>query len=77
MEEKKYLKLNDIYAYKEAFYLSNCVWDIVVKWESFAKSTIGRQFATAVDPVSANIAAGFGRYYKEEKVHFIGFAKVL
>jgi len=33
MEHKKFLKLNDIEAYKIAFHLSNYVWSIVIKWK--------------------------------------------
>ncbi|MCP5063140.1 MAG: four helix bundle protein [Ignavibacteriae bacterium] len=55
-EPKKYLKLNDIEAYKTAFNLSNYVWDIVIKWDYFEKKTVGDQFVRAVDSVSANIA---------------------
>lgn len=68
--EKKYLQLNDISVYKAAFNLSNYVWDIVIKWDYFARKTIGEQFARAVDSISANIAEGFGRYSKKDKVHF-------
>lgn len=32
MEPKRYLKLNDIEAYKIAFHLSNYVWDVIEKW---------------------------------------------
>ena len=39
--EKKYLQLNDIDAYKTAFNLSNYVWEIVVKWDWFAKKHLG------------------------------------
>ncbi len=70
MEQKKYLQLNDIMAYKIAFKLSNYVWDIVIKWEYFAKKTIGAQFTDAVDSISANIAEGFGRYGKKDKIRF-------
>jgi len=70
MNDKKYLKLNDIDAYKIAFNLSNYVWDIVIKWDHFPKMTIGKQFVEAVDSISANIAEGFGRYSKKDKVRF-------
>lgn len=66
----KYLKLNDIEAYRIAFALSNYVWNIVIKWEHFAKKTIGSQFTDAVDSISANIAEGFGRYTKKDKIRF-------
>jgi four helix bundle protein len=58
--EKNYLKLNDITAYKIAYNLSNYVWDIVLKWDYFAKDTVGKQFVRAVDSISANVAEGFG-----------------
>lgn len=54
MESKKYLKLNDIEAYKIAFNLSNYVWDLVVKWDYFPKTTLGLQFVRAVDSISEN-----------------------
>lgn len=71
---KKYLQLNDIDCYKRALMLSNYVWDITVKWDYFAKNTVGMQFTTAVDSVSANIAEGFGRYGKKDKVRFYYFS---
>jgi len=72
--EKKYLKLADIEAYTIAFALSNYVWEIVVKWEYFAKKTVGGQFVESADSVSANIAEGFGRYGKKDKIKFYRYA---
>lgn len=74
METKKFLKLNDIEAYKISFKLSNHVWDIVVKWEHFSKDTIGKQFVRAIDSISANIAEGFGRYSKKDKIKFFRYS---
>ena len=74
MENKKYLKLNDIEAYKIAFKLSNYVWDIVLKWDYFAKDTVGKQFVKAVDSISANIAEGFVRYSKKDKIKFFRYS---
>lgn len=70
-----YLTINDISAYKIAFELSNYAWDIVVKWDNFAKYTVGKQFTEAVDSVSANIAEGFGRYFKKDKINFYRYGK--
>lgn len=74
MEEKKYLRLNDIEAYKIAFLLSNYVWDLVSSWKLFEKDTIGKQFTRAVDSISSNIAEEFGRYTKKDKIHFYRIA---
>ncbi len=66
----KYLQLNDIDCYKNALLLSNYVWDIVLTWDWFSKKTVGVQFVTAIDSISANIAEGFGRYGKKDKIKF-------
>lgn len=71
---KNYLQLNDISAYKIAFHLSNYVWDIVLRWDYFAKDTVGKQFVRAADSISANIAEGFGRYGKKDKINFYRYS---
>ncbi len=73
-EEKKYIKLNDVEAYRIAFHLSNYVWDTVIKWEWFEKKTVGSQFVESVDSISANLAEGFGRYHKKDKIKFYYYA---
>ena len=64
--EKRYLTINDISSYKVAINLSHYIWDIVIKWDYFAKDTVGKQYIRAVDSIAANIAEGFGRYFKKE-----------
>ena len=68
--EKKYLKLNDIDSYKIAFNLSNHIWDLVIKWDRIGLDIVGKQFVRSVDSISANIAEGFGRYSKKDKIKF-------
>ncbi|MBN1794898.1 MAG: four helix bundle protein [Candidatus Omnitrophica bacterium] len=71
---KKYLELNDIDAYRIALDLSNYIWNIVIKWDYFAKDTVGKQWAKAIDSISANIAEGFDRYFKKDKVTFYRYS---
>ncbi|MGB3074683.1 MAG: four helix bundle protein [Chitinophagales bacterium] len=66
--QKKFMKLSDVEAYRIAFHLSNYIWDVVRSWDSFARNSIGSQFANAADSISANIAEGWGRYGKRDKV---------
>ncbi|WP_345156277.1 four helix bundle protein [Pontibacter saemangeumensis] len=75
MDERKHLQLNDIDAYKVSFGLSNYIWLRAERWEHFSRSTVGIQFVKAVDSVSANIAEGFGRYGKKEKIQFFRYAR--
>lgn len=72
--DKKYLQLNDLDCYKISFTLSNYIWEVVVKWDYFAKSTVGSQFTRAADSISANIAEGFGRYGKKDKICFYRYS---
>lgn len=64
------LKLEDISAYKIASELSDYVWEIVIKWDYFAKKTVGGQFVEAIDSIAANFAEGFGRFHKKDKIKF-------
>ncbi len=73
---RKYLQLNDISSYKRAFILSNLVWKIVLTWGVFKKKTVGKQFVKAVDSVLANIAEGFGRFSKKDKIKFYYYSLV-
>lgn len=74
----KYLQLADIDCYKRSLNLSNYIWNIIIKWSWFAQKTLGVQFVCAVDSISANIAEGFGRYGKKDKIKFYryGFGSV-
>jgi len=75
MEDTKYLKLNDIGAYKAAFHLANYVWELAIGWNSFAQNTVGSQFVRAADSISANIAEGFGRWGKKDKIKFYRYSQ--
>ncbi len=68
------MTLDKIDAYIASFNLSNKVWEMVDKWESFAKWTVGKQLVEATDSISANIAEGFGRYHKKDKVKFYKYS---
>ena len=54
--------------------VSNYVWAIVIKWDWFAKKHVGGQFVEAIDSISANIAEGFGRYHKKDKIKFYRYS---
>lgn len=75
MKEIKYLKISDLSSYNKAFTLSNEVWEEVITWNYFEKSTVGSQLVRSLDSVSANIAEGFGRYSKKDKIKFYRYAR--
>ncbi|WP_100335608.1 four helix bundle protein [Hymenobacter chitinivorans] len=71
----RHFRLGDVEAYRISFALSNCVWDAVMCWNYLAQNTVGSQFIRAVDSVSANLAEGFGRYGKKDKIKFYRIAR--
>jgi four helix bundle protein len=64
------MKLEELQVYQLSMNLGEKVWDVVVKWDYFAKDTIGKQLVRAADSVAANLSEGFGRYHFNESKHF-------
>jgi len=62
--------LKDLKVYQTAEELSDMIWNIVVKWDHFAKMTLGKQLVESADAICANIAEGFGRYHFKENRNF-------
>lgn len=62
-------------AYKLSFEVSNIVWNIVGRWSNFERNTIGNQLVRSVDSIASNIAEGWSRYYKKDKILFFNYAR--
>ncbi len=54
------IKFEELEIYQLAEKLSDLVWDMVIKWNTFPRNTVGGQYVEAVDSVSANISEGYG-----------------
>ncbi|MDP2991726.1 MAG: four helix bundle protein, partial [Deltaproteobacteria bacterium] len=69
------MELRELEVYNLSEKLSDTIWDIVIKWDYFAKETIGKQLVRAADSIAANIAEGYGRYHYKENKNFCYFAR--
>lgn len=69
------MKLEELQVYQLSMEIGEKVWQIVVKWDSFSKDTIGKQLIRAVDSVAANLGEGFGRYHFNEAKHFYYYSR--
>jgi four helix bundle protein len=65
----------ELQVYKLAEKLANKIWEIVIRWDDFAKDTIGKQIVRAVDSIGANIAEGRGRYNYQDNKRFVKMAR--
>ena len=61
--------------YKLSEELADEVWKIVLRWNAFAKDTIGKQIVRSADSVGANIAEGTGRHNFQDNQRFVKIAR--
>lgn len=61
--------------YQLAENLADQIWPIVVKWNVFARDTVGKQLVKAADSVGANIAEGTGRGTFVDNRRFVRIAR--
>ena len=61
--------------YKLSEELADEIWTIVIRWNAFAKDTVGRQIVRSAGSVGANIAEGTGRHNFQDNRRFVRIAR--
>lgn len=61
--------------YQLAEQLADKVWDIVIRWEYFARDTVGKQLVKSSDSIGANISEGTGRGTLEDNRRFVRMSR--
>jgi len=61
--------------YKLAERLADYIWDTTVKWDYFARDTVGKQIVRSADSIGANIAEGTGRGSFQDNRRFVRLAR--
>ncbi len=69
------MNIDELNVYKLSMEIGEKVWGIVVKWDYFAKDTVGKQLVRAIDSVAANLSEGFGRFHYKENKNFCYYSR--
>lgn len=69
------MDIDDLRVYQLAMHLAEKVWEIVLKWDSFAKYSIGKQYTEAADSIGSNISEGFGRFHFKDSKNFLYYSR--
>lgn len=54
-------KFEDLEIFQLAEKLADAIWEMAIRWDSFAKNTVGIQIVDAADGVGSSIAEGSGK----------------
>lgn len=66
----KFINLRDLDVYRLARELSRMAWEIYRQLDWNDKRIMGNQFIESIDSVGANIAEGYRRYHRLDKIKF-------
>jgi four helix bundle protein len=69
------MDIEELNVYKLSMNIAEEIWDLVLKWDYFAKDTIGKQLVKSSDSIAANISEGFGRYHYKESKNFYYYSR--
>jgi four helix bundle protein len=69
------MKLEEFRVYQDAMEMGEKVWKIVMKWDIFARDTMGKQLVRSADSVAANMSEGLGRYHYKETKNFSYYSR--
>ena len=69
------MELDDLKVYQLSMDIADRIWMTVHSWDSFAKSTIGKQLTRSADSIVANISEGYGRYFYKENKRFCYYSR--
>ena len=61
--------------YKLSEELADSIWNIVLRWDTLARDTVGKQIVRSADSIGANIAEGTGRHDFKDNRRFVKIAR--
>jgi four helix bundle protein len=69
------MKLEDLQVYQIAMDIAEQIWNMIQRWDYFAKDTIGQQLIRSADSMAANLSEGYGGYFYKENKQFCYYSR--
>ncbi len=69
--------LSSLRIYSLAVSIGEDVWNLVYKWNSFAKWSLGKQMVDSADGIAATMIEGYYRYSKGDQAKFFQYSLAL
>jgi four helix bundle protein len=69
------MQLRDLEVYKVSMLIGDKIWENVTSWNSFEKSTLGKQLVRSADSIALNIAEANGRYSYKDRLLFFYYSR--
>ena len=69
------MDIDDFEIYQEAMRIGDVIWEEVVRWDYFARDTVGKQLVRCADSIAPNLAEGYGRYHYAENKNFCRYSR--
>ncbi len=58
------MDIEELKVYQLSMDIAEKIWNLVIKWDHFAKDTIGKQLIRSSDSVAANLSVRLNNYIK-------------
>ena len=78
LREDKYMSrtaFENLRVYRLSETLADEIWNIVERWQTFARDTVGKQVVRSADSIGANIAEGSGRGSNQDYRRFLRISR--
>ena len=69
------IRLDDLEIYKTSMEIGDMAYEVVSKWNSFDRDTLGKQLIRAADSIALNISEGYGRFFFKENKNFCYYSR--
>lgn len=69
------MDIDDFEIYQKAMRIGDVIREEVVRWDYFARDTVGKQLVRCAGSIASNLSEGFGRYHYAGNKNFCRYSR--